>query len=228
MKQLLKNALIFAIISLCATTGFAQNNREFIRNAIQRWGNCRNVALTKYKGDIALYGTNGYAHSGCPKSLTNAIDELHEEGEFIDDIQMTENGSWLILYGDNGFRWYNIPYSLERKIREFNDKNEVITSVTFNDAGSWIVITTNYFATSHSNVTQWLKEGNEEYGKLWAACVTDDAIVAVFEDGYRFIGNVPETLKTKLKNTSINVYRLKIAGTAWFIADQDGNYDYYM
>ncbi len=219
--------LVLTVFAISLNLTFAQS-REYIRNSIAEWGECRNVAITKYNGDLALYGQNGCARSGCPSSLNDAITELNQEGEYIDDVQLTEEGRWLILYGYNGFRWNNIPYSLEKKLREYNQMEEVVTSVTFNDAGNWIVITTNYYSSSHTEVTNWLREGNEEYGKLWAACVTDDAIVAVFEDGYRFIGNVPESLKKALRETNLNVFRLKIAGTAWFFADQHGRYNYNM
>jgi len=227
MKKFLMSFM--AIIAIAASTStLSAQSREYIRNAISEWGECRNVAITKTNGDLALYGRNGCARSGCPRDLNDAIVELHDDGEYIDDIQLTEDGSWLILYGDNGLVWDDIPYSLERKLREYNEMQEVITSVTFNDAGNWIVITTNYFSSSHSEVNEWLKDGNEEYGQLWAACVTDDAIVAVFEDGYKFLGNVPESLKKALRKTDLDVYRLKIAGTAWFFADKDGNYRYNM
>lgn len=227
MKKFLMSFM--AIIAIAASTStLSAQSREYIRNAISEWGECRNVAITKTNGDLALYGRNGCARSGCPRDLNDAIVELHDDGEYIDDIQLTEDGSWLILYGDNGLVWDDIPYSLERELREYHDMQEVITSVTFNDAGNWIVITTNYFSSSHSEVNEWLKDGNEEYGQLWAACVTDDAIVAVFEDGYKFLGNVPESLKKALRETNLDVYRLKIAGTAWFFADKDGNYRYNM
>lgn len=220
-------AKMLAIVAiLCNFTYSHAQSREYIRNAIEKWGECRNVAITKRNGDLALYGNNGCARSGCPDNLNDAITELNDQGEYIDDIQLTEDGRWLILYGNNGIQWNDIPYSLEQKLREYNRNKEVITSVTFNDAGNWIVITTNYFSSSHSNVTEWLKEGNDEYGQLWAACVTDDAIIAVFQNGYQFIGNVPETLKKALKETKLDVYRLKVAGTAWFFADKNGNYRY--
>lgn len=68
----------------------------------------------------------------------------------------------------------------------------------------------------------------DAHGGLWAVCVTDDAMVAVFERGYRFIGDVPYSLKTALQQTKLDVYRLKIAGSAWFFADKRGNYRYNM
>lgn len=217
--------LLFTIFS--TSTSFAQG-RQYIRDAIDSWGGCRNVAITKYNGDLALYGTNGYAVSGCPSGLTEEIDRLNEEGEFIDDIQLTERGRWLILYGDNGIIWNNIPSSLEMKLREFNNMREVITSVTFNDEGEWIVITTNYFSSSDESIQEWIKDGHEAYGQLWAACITDDALVAVYEDGFKVFGNIPDSLRRALRDTTLDVYRLKIAGSAWFFADLDGRYKYSM
>lgn len=217
---------IFAI--LLASQANAQNSREYIRNAIKGWGECRNVAITRTNGDIALYGRNGYARSNCPSGLNNAITELFNKKEYIDDIQLTEAGRWLILYGDNGLQWHGIPYSLENKLREYNRNREVITSVTFNDSGDWIIITTEHISASDSEIQNWLAEGLSEFGQLWAACITDDGLVAVFERGYKFLGNIPYDLRQALRETSLNVYRLKIAGSAWFFADSNGSYRYNM
>ncbi len=96
----------------------AQNSREYIRSAIREWGECRNVAITRTNGDIALYGRNGCARSNVPSGLSDAITELNNDNEYIDDIQLTESGRWLIIFGNNGLQWSRIPYSLERKLRE--------------------------------------------------------------------------------------------------------------
>lgn len=227
MKRRLLWLFVVLFTVFNTSTGFAQS-RQYIRDAIDDWGGCRNVAITKYNGDVALYGTNGYAASDCPKGLTEELDRLNEQGEYIDDVQLTDNGRWLILYGDNGLIWNDIPSSLERKLREYHSMQEVITSVTFNDDGDWIVITTNYFSCSDTDIQQWLKDGHDTYGQLWAACITDDALVAVYEEGYKVIGNIPEALKSALRQTSLNVYRLKISGSSWFFADQNGRYQYSM
>ncbi len=219
--------LVLGLFMLVSVSSFGQG-RTFIKQKIRENGECRNVAITKTNGDLMLYGRNGLANDGCPQSLRNALAELNKDNEFIDDVQLTENGRWLILYGNNGIRWNDIPYSLERKLREFNNKGEVITSVTFNDAGDWIIITTNYFSSSDTRINEWLKEGNEKHGQLWAACVTDDAIVAVFQSGYKFFGEVPYSLKEALRNTRLDVFRLKIAGDAWFFADKNGRFEYNM
>lgn len=227
----LRRERVFLVISLmlfcCAENGFAQTSRQYIRNEIETKG-ARNVAITKTGGDLMLYGRNGYAYKGIPQSLSNAMRELHDDSKYIDDIQLTESGDWLILWGDNGFKWNNIPYSLEEKIRYYNKQGEVVTCAAFNDYGDWIVVTTEHFSASDDSDRILLKEGIDTWGALETVCLTNDCLVAVFDRGYRFRGNVPESLKTALRETSMDVYRLKVAGGSWFIADKEGHYRYYM
>lgn len=224
----MKKLMICILVAVMPLVMNAQRSREYIRNEISRHGECRNVAITKTNGDLMLYGSNGWAATGCPSSLTEALDELNEEGEYIDDVQLTEKGRWLILYGNNAFRWNYISSSLETEIREYNRRGDVVTSVTFNDDGDWIVISKEHFSASDNRIVEWLKDGLEEYGQIWSACVTDSAIVAVFENGYKFLGDVPSDLKSKLDSVDFDVYRMKIAGTAWFISDGVDEYDYSM
>lgn len=226
MKRL--SFLLIFLVSLFSTVVSAQNSREFVRNKISQWGECRNVAITQYNGDLALYGRNGWAGTGLPSGLSKALNELNEEKELIDDVQITDGGSWLILFGNNGFRWSNVPYSLERKLYEFNERNDVVTSVTFNDAGDWIIISQEYYSASESWIKDWLKVGVDKYGALWAACITSDAMVACYANGFRFYGNVPYDLKNALQEANFDVYRIKIAGTAWFFSDGKGSYRYNM
>lgn len=203
--------------------------RSFIRDCITRWGECRNVAITETNGDLALHGRNGWAGTGLPENLSNALTELNEENKYISDVQLTENGNWLILYGNNGFRWSGISETLEAKIRDYNARNEEVTSVTFNDSGDWIVITTEHYASSDQRITTWLKEGAAEYGMLWAACITENGIVACYEKGYTFFGEIPSELRNRLQETTdFDVYRIKIAGESYFFADKEGHYHYKM
>lgn len=202
--------------------------RSFIRECITSWGECRNVAITETNGDLALHGRNGWAGKGLPVSLSNALTELNDDNKYINDVQLTENGNWIILYGSNGFRWEGIPQSLEKKIREYNANNEEVTSVTFNDSGDWIVITTEHYASSDSRITEWLKAGAKEFGLLWAACITENGMVACYKNGYKFFGDIPSELRNRLQETDLNVYRIKIAGESYFFADEDGHYRYKM
>lgn len=228
MKTYSRFFVFLMVILSSASPILAQNSREYIRNAIRKWGECRNVAITKTNGDVALYGRNGCARSGVPSGLDRALTELNNDREYISDVQLTENGRWLILYGNNGFRWNDIPYSLEKEIRDYNANNEEVTAVTFNDAGDWIVITTQHISSSDYRVQDWIAEGMDDFGGVLTACLTDDGLVVVFERGYKFLGNIPTDLRQALRETSWDVYRLKIAGTAWFFADRSGRYRYNM
>lgn len=220
--------MLTCLVLTCSLSASAQRSREYIRNAISGWGECRNVAITRTNGDLALYGRNGSARSGVPRMLDDLLVQLHDREEYIDDVQLTESGRWVVLYGDNGLNWYGIPASLESKLREFNRNGEIITSVTFNDSGDWIVITTDHYSSSSVGIQNLLKEGADSYGMLWTACVSEDGLVAVYESGYKFYGNVPSSLRTALSETDMDVYRLKIAGSAWFFADKNGRYRYNM
>jgi len=227
--------LIITISALTGLLGLNANvadaqpqDRSFIRQKISQVGGCRNVAITRHNGDLMLYGQNGWAASGCPKSLTDALDKHANNGEYIDDVQLTEEGRWLILLNDNEFQWNDIPYSLEKQLRYFNELGEIVTSVTFNDSDDWIVITTEHFIASDQEIMDLLAEGAQEYGQIWATCITEDALVVVFEQGYYTFGNIPPTLSDALQATDIDVYRIKIAGDAWFFSDGSNDYDYNM
>jgi len=117
---------------------------------------------------------------------------------------------------------------LEQKIREYNNNKEVVLSVSFNDYGNWCVISTEHFSCSDAKVQEWLREGMESFDGLLTVCITNDCIVAVYQGGYKFAGEVPDSLKQALRETSMDVYRLKIAGDSWFIADKEGHYQYNM
>lgn len=223
----MKKLMIFIAAIMCSI-GVSAQSREYIRKMIREYGECKNVAITKYNGDLMLYGNNGWAATGCPKGLTDAIKELHAENETIVDVQLTDNGSWLILYGSNGFVWNDIPYSLEQKIRAWHEDNQTITSVTFNDDGDWIIVSKEYVSSSDSDIQDWVVAGMDNYGPVWATCITDDAAVVVYERGFRFLGEVPNDLQESLREADFNVYRVKIAGSAWFFSDGKRRYHYNM
>ncbi len=226
------NWKLFALAMVLMTssiTASAQNSRSVIRDQISEWGSCRNVTLTMTGGDLALNGRNSCVCPDVPVGLALELATLQEDDEYIDDVQLTEDGCWLILYGDNGFVWDELDPDLEQKLREYNDEAEVVTSVAFNDQGEWIVISSDHVSASSYELTEWIQEGIEEFGQLWTAHMTDDAVMLCFENGYMYRGDVPENLLDTLRETDIDVYRVKFTSDGcYFIADVDGTYDYYM
>lgn len=226
----MKRKILLFLWTLCFMGGFAQaqSSRDYIKDRIRSLDECKSVAITKTNGDAMIYGKNGYSAKGCPTGFTNALHELNEDGETIQDINLSESGRWLILYGDNGARWSSLYTDLENKIRKYNDARETITTVTFNDDGDWVVVTTEHISASDSDLQKWLADGCKEYGKLWTVCITDDALVAVYEEGYKLLGDVPQSLQDALTSCRSDVYVVKMAGSAWFFRATDGYWRYRM
>ena len=79
MKRRLLWLFVVLFTVFNTSTGFAQS-RQYIRDAIDDWGGCRNVAITKYNGDLALNERNAYAASDCPQGLVDELKRLNEEG----------------------------------------------------------------------------------------------------------------------------------------------------
>lgn len=228
-RNLMKSVLLVLALGLTATSAFAQRDRSYVKTQISKWGQCKNVALTRRNGDVALYGRCGYAASNVPTALLDKLKELNRSNTLIDDVQLTESGRWCVLYGKNDATWTNnSPAGLISKINEFHNNNYMVRSITFNDLNQWVIVSDEYYATSSSDLTNWLQNGSNKYGRLWAVCLTDDAAVAVFANGFCVRGDVPNDLLDALRSTSFNVYRLKVSGSSWFFADQNGNYRYYM
>lgn len=224
MKQTVRHLLLLVALVVAAGASAQSASRDYLREQISRWNECRNVAITKTNGDVALYGSagSGYACKDVPPSLAKTLKKLHDENKFIDDVQLTESGKWIVLFGKNSIRYNGIPDDLKEAIKKAQKGRETITSVTFNDAGDWILITSEYVRSGSDAMQQWLSAGAQDLGMLYAACVTDDAVIAVFEEGYRYYGEVPTDLLDALRDSDIEVYRIKLAGPSWFFADATG------
>lgn len=201
--------------------------REFIRNHIRENGNCRVVSLTKRGGDVVVCDRNDWAAQRCPRDMTDALRQAADEYEKIVDVTITEGGRWLVLWGKNAGAWRGIPPGLESALRTFNREGETIYSATFNDSGDWIAISDEHYNAAGS-IADWLADGARKFGILRAACVSENAAVAVFDGGYKFFGPVPEDLKAALRKTHLDVRIVKIAGSAWFFADEYGSYQFNM
>ena len=225
----------FVLTALClvflfsAASAFSQD-RSFIRNQIDEWGQCRTVAITRTNGNAAIYGANGWAAASIPRGLENALARLNSDDEYIKDVVLTESGRWLILHGSNGVTWDGIPDNdpMLAKLREYNSQGEIITSVAFNDSGEWVVITNNFYASSNNAIQEWLTEGNRQYGLIWTVHISDEGMLAVFEDGYRTSGVVPSDLIDALNRTNLEYYYVKFAGPAWFFGTLRGGFQYNM
>lgn len=225
VQKVFLSVVLFVALTMPNTT-MAQNSREYIRKKISQKGQCRNVAITNFGGSVMLYGKNGYAYKDISPLLASKIKNLATERKYIDDIQLTNTGSWIILAED--VVWYDIPAGLEKQLKNFYNLGEKITAVTLNDYGEWIVVGTKEIAASSYKYINWLKDGISSYGNLRTVHMTDDAIVAVFERGFKYGGETPQSLIKAIKEADFEVYKVKFVGKSWFIASKNGKCKYYM
>ena len=222
--------LIIALLLAGVSTAHSQSRTNLLEK-IRGWGECKTVAITQRSGSVAVYGRNGWASIGpVPQGLTNRLRQLNQEGKNIKDVVLTEGGTWIILWGTNGLSWGgNVPDRLIQELRTFNNRQETIWSVALNDDGLWAVVGEEHYAASSRSLTAFIGEQLDEYGKVWSVHMTDDGIVVVYSRGYRFLGDVPEALKTALRASTRNVYRVKFSDDgAYFFADPSGRYRYWM
>ncbi len=226
MKKLLLSIGLMLIIQ----TLFAQEtDRKSLRAKIKQSGGCTNAALTLSGGRVAFLKSSGWVASDVPSGLIDDLKELDGSGKTLQEIVLTDNGSWVIIYGRNGFSSHRIPTDLRDKLNKWNDEDEEIISVTFNDNGEWIAITKNKYSASEDDVYDMIDKGEDEYGAFLSAHLTNDGMVLCFKRGYKYRGNVPERLKQKLRESDLDVKRVKfLSDGSYFFSDAIGNCGYNM
>ena len=205
-----------------SSPGFG-GSRRLLKEHIAKNNNCRICAITQGGGNVVVCGKNNWASIGCSQLITEELQKVADEGKLIVDVTLTEYGRFIAIYGDGTASWKGIPSEMEKFLRAYHDRFEDVLSVALNDDGAWILVTSDHFACSGAKLKSWIDEGQRQYGRLRAAALTADAAVAVFEDGFCFLGDVPSDLKGALKEAKFGVRNIKIAGSAWFFAVEDGN-----
>jgi len=232
MKTLGKTNLLLALfVSLFTISAFAQapEDRSSVKNAIQKWGSCRNVAITRTLGDAAIANKHDYVAEYVPSEMFKKLKSLFENDNYIDDITLTESGKWVILYDTNDAAWSaGVPQAMVDAIIEFNENDYYVTSISFNDNGQWAVVSREDVKTSSDELTEWLNSYTDVHGDLWTVTIGEDGIFAVYQSGYAKRGEIPEDLIEALQNSELDYYRVKFAGSSWFFADEEGNYQYSM
>lgn len=233
MKTFGKRSLVLALFVSLAMGVFAQapTDRNYIKQTIENWGTCRNVAITRTLGDIAIANTNDYVANYVPNKMLDKLKELNEGEHYIDDITLTEGGKWVILYDTNDAAWSaGIPEGLRQAILQFHENEYYVRSISFNDDGDWAIVAKEDVKCSTAALRKWAKDYMDSYGELWTITVGEDGnIFAVYSGGYAKKGeDIPEDLIEALGNTDKDYYRVKWAGGSWFFATEEGEYEYSM
>ena len=89
-----------------------------------------------------------------PASLRNVIEEANSSNAEITDINITENGNYVIILGGSGYWTLGYPDAFLKKLEQYRTgdlRDDNILSACFNDRGEWVVITDKHY--SYSNET---------------------------------------------------------------------------
>lgn len=168
----------------------APYDRSSIRNSIRSWNSCRNGVLTCKNGAIAYYGTNGYQYTmSVPAYLSSKMKEVHYAGGIYTDINITDEGYYILVWNDT--QWYGyLPQGLLDKLRSLPSSTR-FRSVSFNDSGNYIIVTSDNFYTSSSSFLLFYQSKKEELGELYSANIWQNGVIFCFEKGPTFYGTVP-------------------------------------
>ena len=226
----MKRILLLFVVAFTSIVFCNARDRFYIKNCIDKWETCRNVAITDKGGDIAFVGTNKCAYDRIPTNLAKQIDNLNDSAYYINDIQLSEKGRWFISYGDGLMRWHKIPAMLKSCLYELIADRHTIKSVTFNDHSDWIVVYDNgQVRSSFTRMEDWVSDGSAKHGTLRFAQINNEGMILAFERGYMYLGNVSQKLKDALREATFDVTVIKFTPEgAYFIGDQKGNSAIYM
>lgn len=203
-------------------------DRQQIKNAINKYEYCRILSLTEGMGDAAILKTNGYSTLGCSEKMRTDLAYILNRNYTIDDVHISESGSWVIVYGKNGFEYEGIPQTLLDKLNELNKLNKQIISVSFNTSGEWVVVTTTEINSSHQTLLDWVVRDMGTKGQVRSTFLSRNLKIVLYENGYSVMGRLPWSLQNALNSTFLEVNKISVAGNSWFFADAQGYCQYEM
>ncbi|MBQ0062898.1 MAG: sel1 repeat family protein [Prevotella sp.] len=205
-------------------------DRSSIKKNINKWGECKNGTLSIKHGAIAIYKSNGYAYSnGVDKRLSSKIKEINNAHKSIDDVNITDNGYFIVVY-DGGTDWYGvIPSSLSTALKKYPN-GTVFRSISFNDeTGVYAITTSESFESNNKMYNDCFNENIGTKGQLLSANINDNGCVFCFSKGVEYCGYIPNNLKPAVKDWGYIPQFVKFNRHGdYLICGQNGGYSYYI
>ena len=223
MKKLFSLLLKFFIV----ISAYSQSdNSKYIHNWLERYRTCKSGAVTDNAGYVILYDKNYAVWAGIPQSLVNYLQAEADSGRMIDDVCLTERGSWFCV-GDN-LQGYGYPTSMYNKMSELLNGGDRITCMSFNDYGEWMVITDRHISASNDDLYKLLIDVKNKYGFIRSVSINNTGTFVVADDGFRSIGKIPDSLDYYLRyQQSFDIRYIKFTSNgSWLVTDGYSAYYY--
>ena len=98
--------------------------------------------------------------SSTPSKLKKRIEEANSSNAEITDINITENGNYVIILGGSGYWTLGYPDAFLKKLEQYRtgDLGRQYSFGCFNDRGEWVVITDKHYSYSNETIKNFMTE----------------------------------------------------------------------
>lgn len=203
---------------------------SYIKETINKWGECRTGAITTYGAGVGVYGNSGYAYTGStPSKLKKRIEEANTNNSKITDINITENGNYVIVLGGSGYWTLGYPELFFKKLEQYRTgdlRDDQIFSACFNDRGDWVVITDKHYSYSNENIKNFILKAEELYEEVCYAYITNNGMIACCKDGV-YYKNIPSNLAEALKKLTFKPKVIKFTDNGLYLITDGESQNYY-
>lgn len=201
--------------------------RNQLRKAIKKWGECNNGSLSLEYGAVAVYGSNGYfCSASVDDRISSKLRTINKSEGNITDINILENGKFIIVY-NNGKDWYGvIPTELETALNSYSYGTK-FKSISFNESGTYAITTSDGFSSNNSVYQSFYDDNIDEFGDLLSVNICGDGAVFCFSDKTRYCGRIPDVVESGIHSFSgtANFVKFNKHGD-YLICSKNGSYSY--
>lgn len=201
--------------------------RNQLRKAIKKWGECNNGTLSLEHGAVVLYGSNGYFCSAAVDDrIYSKLKSINKNGGDINDINIAENGNFIIVY-NSGKEWYGaLPSALKSALDDYSYGTK-FKSISFNESGTYAITTYDGFQSNNSLYQAFYEDNVDEFGELLSVNICGDGAVFCYSDKARYCGRIPDELEYAMRRFSgtANFVKFNRHGD-YLICSKYGSYSY--
>lgn len=176
-----------------------------LRGAITRDG----TGICVYTHSYGYETTYAASEAGVEKRLKDTVQMAISEYGCVQDVALTHDGMWAVVYGKNSYELSHVYIrGLKNALDEIRESDDTVLSVSMNAAGDYIVLGKKNKITSTTQLTEYGREAESQFGRIISASLSDSGVVFCCEDGVYFHG-VHEDVKDAIKSVKFRPYFVK-------------------
>lgn len=143
----------------------SRENRDYIAKRIELANGTKSLTLTKNFGMLAVYKKCNVAACDVNDQLIEKLTEMNNLHQEVRDVNIAEDGRWVIL-GESIIFSADCEPEMMEVVREFLNDGEKILSISFNANNDWCVLTEKKFKCSSKEISDFVLRAYELYGNI--------------------------------------------------------------